>query len=273
MTKFSERQGIEIVSKALQTDGMTDELRNSLWNVLYLSIWDHARFKNPGIYKDIDYLVYIKLFFINFLKHPVDRAPDRLQNVQLFIRNQYFGFAWNRVYDFIEFTIQLYPSISKNLHQDLNGVLRHELSGYHLISGQFVPVTDPNEVTAMQEVLDDSRFSGVQTHFRTAISHLSNKENPDYRNCIKESISAVESMARVITENKKAVLSDALKLLEKEKKLHPALKEGFIKLYGYASDEGGIRHAMLDEPNISQADAKFFLLSCTSFVNYLKSLL
>ena len=44
-----------------------------------------------------------------------------------------------------------------------------------------------------------------------------------------------------------------------------------MKLYGYTSDEGGIRHAMLDEPNLTSADARYFLLSCTSFVNYLKA--
>jgi hypothetical protein len=66
-------------------------------------------------------------------------------------------------------------------------------------------------------------------------------------------------------------LSDALKVIERRGSLHQALKEGFIKLYGYTSDEGGIRHAMLDEPNLSAADARYFLLSCTSFVNYLKA--
>jgi len=55
--------------------------------------------------------------------------------------------------------------------------------------------------------------------------------------------------------------------------LHSALKEGFLKLYSYTNDENGIRHAMLEVPELNQADAKYFLLSCTSFVNYLKSAL
>ena len=75
----------------------------------------------------------------------------------------------------------------------------------------------------------------------------------------------------VLTNNPKASLGDALTILEKNGKLHKALKEGFSKIYGYTSDEGGIRHAMLEEPNVDVNDAKFFLLSCTSFVNYLKS--
>lgn len=78
-------------------------------------------------------------------------------------------------------------------------------------------------------------------------------------------------MARIVAENPKATLGDALKAIEKRGSLHTALKDGFMKLYGYTSDEGGIRHAMLDEPNLTPADARYFLLSCTSFVNYLKA--
>ena len=78
-------------------------------------------------------------------------------------------------------------------------------------------------------------------------------------------------MARIVSENPKATLADALKAIERRGTLHSALKDGFLKIYGYTSDEGGIRHAMLEEPNLSTADARYFLLSCTSFVNYLKS--
>ena len=54
--------------------------------------------------------------------------------------------------------------------------------------------------------------------------------------------------------------------------MHKALKEAFCKLYGYASDEGGIRHAEgMFESNVSFEDAKYFLVSCCAFVNYLIS--
>jgi hypothetical protein len=71
---------------------------------------------------------------------------------------------------------------------------------------------------------------------------------PDYRNCVKESISAVESAARQIA-GEGAKLADALAALERKGvTLHPALKKGFLRLYGYTSDDDGIRHAILDEP-------------------------
>lgn len=55
-------------------------------------------------------------------------------------------------------------------------------------------------------------------------------------------------------------------------RLHVLLKDGFSKRYGYTSD-GGILHSMLNESNLTQEDVKCFLLSCMSFVNYLKSAL
>jgi len=47
------------------------------------------------------------------------------------------------------------------------------------------------------------------------------------------------------------------------------LKKGFSAIYGFTSDAQGIRHALSEESNIDAADAKFFLVSCSAFVNYL----
>ena len=123
----------------------------------------------------------------------------------------------------------------------------------------------------IEEAARDSRLAGVSAHIECALEHYADRENPNYRNSIKESISAVESIARVVSGRDKATLGDALKTIEESGQLHPALKKGFLNLYGYTSDEQGIRHAMLDEPNLTAADARYFLVSCSSFVNYLKA--
>lgn len=66
-----------------------------------------------------------------------------------------------------------------------------------------------------------------------------------------------------------ATLGPALSAVDKKAKLHPSLKEAFQKLYGYTSDAQGIRHALMDEPTLDVEDAKFMLVSCSAFVNYL----
>jgi hypothetical protein len=58
-------------------------------------------------------------------------------------------------------------------------------------------------------------------------------------------------------------------VLEKHQTIHKAIKSGFGSIYGYTSNAGGIRHALIDEPNITFIDAKFMLVACSAFVNYL----
>jgi hypothetical protein len=86
---------------------------------------------------------------------------------------------------------------------------------------------------------------------------------------MKESISAVEAICKLITGDPKAKLGQALNEIEKKTGLHPALKKAFTSLYDYTSDAQGIRHALKDESNLYFEDAKFMLVSCSAFINYL----
>jgi len=106
-----------------------------------------------------------------------------------------------------------------------------------------------------------------------ALKKMSAKENPDYRGSIKESISAVETLCQIISSKPKATLSSALDEIEKSKviKLHQSIRDGFKKLYGWTSDDQGIRHGLKEEPNLKFHDAKYMLITCSAFINYLIS--
>lgn len=157
-----------------------------------------------------------------------------------------------------------------NTTKGINNLFEAEFVGYRMIDGEITPITDNLELTEIQMSLD-MQFEGCRSHIRKALNLLSDRENPDYKNSIKESISAVESICHIICRDKKATLGKALNQLEENGiKVHKALKEAFCKLYGYASDEGGIRHAEgMFESNVSFEDSKYFLVSCCAFVNYL----
>lgn len=266
--KFSERIGLFQVDTSLQTHEINDNLRNSLWNVLDVFIWSRERFLWVQ-YGNADIEDFSKSLWFHYFKKPIDTRPDSTYDILEAIRRYYFKCNWYEVYEFIEFV--LLEMKNKRLNSAINIMLERELSGYRFIETAFVPVTDEIEVEAVQKALTEGPFSGVRAHLQQALQHLARHDTPDYRNSIKESISAVESMAREVTGNPKATLGDALAILEKDGKLHPALKRGFAAIYGYTSDEEGIRHAMLDEPQLSVSDAKFFLVSCATFINYLKS--
>ena len=251
---------------------MNTELRHSLWNALDIAIWSTAGFQFKQ-YGTPDITSFARALWFGFFKEPIDTIPDRASKILSHIREHFYECEWFEVYDLLEFIASHYNSdkVKRQLQGFLNQVLERELSGYRFVSGSLTDITGPEELKMLEQALQDNRFAGVAAHLQRSVELYSNRDNPDYRNSIKESISAVEAIARLVSENPKATLADALKAIEKRGTLHPALKDGFLKLYGYTSDEGGIRHAMLDEPNLTAADARYFLLSCTSFSNYLKS--
>lgn len=270
MKSFSQRKGIVPVADVIQVNGMNDALRNSLWNVLDVALWSsenflYKQYGSPGIDS------FSRDLWFHYLKKPIDSRPEYSSDKLKQIRKYFFECPWNEVYDFIEFVVATYSRSMPRLPELFNRILERESAGYRVVSGHVVDITSEQEVQMLEEAIRDTRFAGVAAHLDRALELLADREHPDYRNSIKESISAIESMARIVADNPKATLPDALKALEKNGRLHTALKDGFVKLYGYTSDEQGIRHAMLDEPEISAADARFFLLSCTSFANYLKS--
>lgn len=269
--KFSERKGFKPTLSIIQVDSMNTDLRNSLWNVLNVSFL--LRFRgsigsSPQYYgKSIrDFFVYL---WLDYFKLPLERMPDYKKEIVEIVWRYFQKWEWFEVYDFLEYVINYFES--PDLVEQINFVLERELAGFRFVGGVFSEITDKQELLMLSEAVADSDFPLVSAHLERALALLSNKKSPDYRNSIKESISAVESMAKIIADTPKASLGDALKVLELKGELHPALRQSFLSLYGYTSNADGIRHAMLEEPNLSAADAKFFLLSCTSFINYLKS--
>ncbi len=270
--RFSERKGYKPVSQTIQRDGMSDDLRNRLWNVFQFRIWDTPGFLSDptgGYGERPKMIAFSKSLWHQYFKKPADtRRRDSYDDLQT-VRQYFFSCEWYEVYDFIEFVLQYFSD--NGLSAAINRVLEAELSGFRFVGSVCTDIIDEKEVEMLEQALDDHNFPGVTAHLRRALELLSDRKKPDYRNSIKESISAVESLAKSITGNPKATLGEALNVINQNAKVHPALLKGFANLYGYASDEGGVRHAMLEDSDISQADARFFLMSCTSFINYLKS--
>ncbi|MFC1947315.1 AbiJ-NTD4 domain-containing protein [Chloroflexota bacterium] len=271
MESFSERYGFKQKRTVLQVDDMDNALRTSLWNVLYLSIW---KIMEGSVYlKDSNYIRQLVESIWNYhLKRPLDSISIFWFDVLEEIRKTYFACGWYEVYDFIQY-IAWYIRNSELLEaftNECNKVLERDLSGYRFVGYTITPIISSEEIMEIEESLDSNRY--VASHLQNAIDLLSDRDSPNYPNSIKESISAVEAMCALIAEDKNATLGDALSIIQRRSKieLHKSLRNAFDKLYGYTSDAEGIRHALLDESNLSFEDAKFMLVSCSAFINYLK---
>ncbi|QHQ16537.1 hypothetical protein GMW39_12125 [Pectobacterium parmentieri] len=273
MPSFSQRMGIRPMQKVIQRESIDNELRTGIWNALQIYVLDTWK-GSPDCASILNTLS--EDIWISFLKMPLDVYPGFLSNrtnqkdVCANLRDIVFKDEWYDVYDLVEFILKNLPDDwTPALIRALNIVLETENAAYRIIEKEFVEITDSQEIEAVEDSITNGSQS-TKLHLQRALGLLSDRKQPDYRNSIKESISAVESACNTISGEEKGTLGKSLKQIETSIGLHPSLKNAFSSLYGYTSDSGGIRHALTDESeHPSFADAKFMLVACSAFCNFL----
>jgi hypothetical protein len=267
--KFSDRIGIT-KPIPIQLYDMNLSLRNSLWNLVLRTVFSGSSFDY-----DNARVQFITEFF---LKVPRDEVPVGFYS-QDWLKNKFYRkeFTWWHIYNLLEF---LADHVNETMGQyssdgfiiEANNILEEEVAGYRFINGVLSPITNPNEIGSIVDAIEISHaynLYGAETHLNTALEKLSEKPKPDYRNSIKESISAIESLVKQITGEDSGGLDKAMSILDAKVKFHGAFKSGLLSLYGYTSDEDGIRHAILEEKDLDFDEAKFMLVACSALVNFI----
>ena len=119
-------------------------------------------------------------------------------------------------------------------------------------------------------VLEASGQSPAVSHFKASSDHIRARK---FRESIKESISAVESVARrAVGHDKFQSLGQALEELEKTGVLpHKNLYESFRHIYKYTNDEEGIRHALInaDESKVTLDEAVLMFSMSAAIAAYI----
>lgn len=273
MAKFSQRLGYSPTEAAFQREAVDAPLRTKLWNILKVAIWDdyspyEYRLKEKS--QRIDHLV--RRFWFNFLNRDLDKLPEfrRTHGESAYdaLKRYFFECQWFEAYDFLEEICGDQGGLLPvKVREWINQELEAHNSAYRFVGEQISEITSKTEIVAIEAGLADAD-APAREHLESALRMISDREAPDYRNAVKESISAVEATCRNISGMPSATLGDALK---KVRDVHPAFSKAFSVLYGYTSDASGVRHALTDEATVTYADAKFMLVACSAFVSYLKS--
>lgn len=268
---FSQRMGLTPKEFPLQVDSLDKATRMDIWNAFYQS-FDSLKMSTLIWSMENTIRAFCETLWADFFKKDLSELQDSRKLVDQ-IRVCFNTDKWYIVLNLCEFIIQIPTAGSKKFGKNVNTVFENDNVAYRVIGLEIAPITNDQEIQAITTAMElPDKLSGARTHISTALQLLSDRGNPDYRNSIKESISAVEAVCMVLVGDESASLGKALKHLEDSGiKIHPSLKSGFSSIYGYTSDQGGIRHAMIEEGTVvTQEDALFMLVSCSAFCHYLQ---
>ncbi len=257
---FSDRTKKEPINTIIQKDALDERTRNKIINIFDVIIYNcDRRYITNEFY---DY-IYKTVFCVTQDEIPYNERQPIIDG----IKNNW------KYYDVLSFIEEVVIWCNKKFYEDLtetfNDLFKEECVGYRFIDNKITDIINNEEIKEIEEALD-TKYSACNESINKALNLLYNREKPDYSNSVKESISAIESMCNIILGTKNATLGEALKKLEKNGfEIHSAMKNAFVSLYGYTSDKSGIRHNNGVDENTTFEEAKYMLVSCSAFLNYL----
>ena len=283
---FSDRYGMKPESTEMQVTSLDERTRALIFSTISNLHENYVFSTRFTLNKLLDEQDFFRAIYINVYSMAINFGL-KLDRDDFFkqIKSTICSDTYDSVLTLVESVIQYYACFIENKYANdgkssfvfeaINAVFEKEYVGYRFIDSIISPITDETETNTVTEAIEKTSNS-VSTHISKAISLLSDRENPDYENSIKESICAVEAMCEIVlgAKGSEATLGAMLKKFEKNGiKIHSALGKAFEILYGYTNDSNGIRHAGdLGGPKSTFEEARFMLVSCCAFINYLTAI-
>ncbi|MCY4576608.1 MAG: hypothetical protein OXC55_08475 [Chloroflexi bacterium] len=274
---FSQANGYEPLPQPLALGEISDQTRRKLWDLLYSSAWEwRYDWDGTGFNVAEPWTFFFEDMHTGYFERPLEEfgnnPNDLLAEYRAFISE---SARFNKLFDLWQM-IMRHPRCPRKFVKETARIFEECRLAYVVDTSRpptILPAATPQEGTALVSAMKQSRESrqfGAETHLREAATRINAGE---WAESVRESIHAVESVARKLDPKHANTLDSALKSLEKQVRIHPALRDAFGKLYGYTSDEDGVRHSLLESSAspVGRDEAAFMLGACASFVTYLLS--
>lgn len=285
---FSQAQGYECLPSQLKLEELPDEARVRLWNLFHNSM-NFTIASVPAISGSMSWFevdpkskwgcILLDLhcnFFVRSIQSAASTSAIYAdQSVIGLFKPIFLSHDFNKVFDLLT-AILRNEKCPKEYINGVSEIFRSTRIAYFVQTDApvtILPQATEQEGESIINAINDVDLlgmSGAKEHLRGAGESINRRE---WAESIRQSISAVESVARQLDPNASKELRFALKTLRENHELHPALEQAFKNLYGYTSDEEGIRHALLEDStaNVGSEEAVFMLGACASFVTHLCS--
>ena len=251
---FSQAYGYKELPQPLKLEELSDSARVKLWSLLYRYVSIGSRVLVGRKWSTI-----LMTLHVGFLGQPWDEFTNRTQIFVNNLKRIFLESPFHEVFDSL-LAIMRHRECPRDFSLSVAVVFEQCRLACIIDVGPpptIYPAATGEEGGAIVRAtaeLSSAGLAGAASHLRHASDCIS---RGDYPGAVRESIHAVESTARHFDPTAKT--------------LNPALKMAFSNLYGFTSDEQGIRHALIDNPqaNVDLDEAVFMLGACASFSCYL----
>jgi hypothetical protein len=268
---FEQVEGAEPLPQQLRLKELSPGFRAAIWNIVHSRITDAVIRDSWGGPRHVGkpWESILRFRHVFSLHRPVDEFSTRHDAVCAELKPLIMAGDYVQVLGFLQLVIR-HRDCPRNFADAVNACLDFGHVAYRVVDQTIFPIGSEAEIETIKRSFVDlakTEFGGARSHLRNAAEELTAGH---YADSVRESIHAVESVAKVLEPSAK-LLSTALATLEKSAYIHPAMKSGFDKLYGYTNDEQGIRHAIIEpgQPAVDETDALFMIGACAAFVSYM----
>ena len=253
---------------------LSQEARIKLWDRLVFSAWTRSRGSWWNWKPPIRWIDIFRKLHSEFFVRPLDEfISDSNHLVPLYRELILSDLVFHEVFDLLQF-IMRHPYCPDAFISEVAAIFKECRLAYAVDPEQpatiFPAATEQEGETIIGAIneLRQAGLSGAAAHLKEAGKQIN---AGTWAGAVRESINAVESVARQLDPDSSKELEPALASLERKGRLHPAMKQAFSRLYGYTSDEEGIRHALLTNAAspAGRDEAVFMLGACASFASYL----
>lgn len=274
---FSQVQGIEPLPQPLKLNDLPRSIRARLWTVVFMymstsKVDDYGKRTRHGVYLGGDWRQILLDVNLDLFDEPPDEFDGVFSKQTDRVKRFIYGNQFNRVFDFLQ-CVMRHRTCPTRFPEDIAKVLVDGLAAYTVVPDPWtiIPRATPEEGAAVERALGglkDAGLEGARSHLLKAGESLTGGK---FNDSVRESIHAVESVARTLDLKGSTSLKQALSALGKRgTTIHPALKKAMLQMYGYTSDKQGIRHASLGgDTEVGLPEALFMFGACASFVTYL----
>ena len=263
---------------SIKRHGKAKRVRTQEWD--YVLGMLQVEFLQQGIEEYDSTMEYVKEKYKRvFLEEPFHRVMDLLQMIMRHLEKardlaardsmSFFGFMDNLVRPRPRGS---FTNLIDNIFKECGLAYYVDTTG----SPTILPAVSDMERKEIQRaliLLPERGYASAEEHLRKSLGDF---RDQDWSSSVHESIMAVEAVGRTIHPDA-STLGKAANKLKQDGRMHTALCEAVIKLWGYANAIPGIRHAGKEiqeavgeqQERVAMKEAALMLAVCAAFSNYI----